>query len=285
MISEVTRISPAKINLYLEVKNRRKDGYHNIKSLMTFCDFGDQISVIKSKKFNLKVQGPFSKFLINKENLIEKSIRKMEDLYERDFKVQVILKKNLPIASGMAGGSSNAATFILCVKEIFGLKIIKGFDQLLLSLGADVPFCFFRKTALVSGIGENLTFTKKLKEYFILLVNPQIEISTREIFSNLIINKDKKNKNFNNKIANTFITKSNDLEPYVIKKHEIIGEILSHLSNCQGSVINRMTGSGATCFALFENFNDLERAEVFTKKVFKSCWIKKAKLSNSVKHL
>ena len=116
MISKVTLFSPAKINLYLNVKNRRKDGYHNIESLMTFCDCGDEITVNKSKKFNLKIKGPFSKFLINKENLIEKSVKKLEDFYERDFKVEVILKKNLPISSGMAGGSSNAATFILCMK-------------------------------------------------------------------------------------------------------------------------------------------------------------------------
>ena len=285
MISKVTKFSPAKVNLYLEVKNKRKDGYHNIESLMTFCDFGDEISVIKAKKFDLKVKGPFSKFLINKENLIEKSVRKMEDLYERDFKVQVILKKNLPIASGMAGGSSNAATFILCLKEIFGLKLIKGFNNLLLSLGADVPFCFFRKTALVSGIGENLTFTRKLKEYYILLVNPQIEVSTKEIFCKIVFKKDSKNQTHNNKITNSFIKKSNDLQPFAIKKHKIIGEILSHLSNCEGVVINRMTGSGATCFALFENVDDLVRAEVFIKKTFKSFWIKKAKLVNSVKYI
>ena len=285
MTSKITRFSPAKINLYLEVKNKRKDGYHNIESLMTFCDFGDEISVNKSKRFKLDVMGPFSKFLKDKENLIEKSLEKMETLYKRDFRVQVTLNKKLPIASGMAGGSSNAATFILCVKEIFGLKIIKGFDNLLLSLGADVPFCFSGKTALVSGIGEKITFTKKLKEYYILLVNPKIEVSTREIFSDLVFNKEKENQILNNNITSSFIQKSNDLEQSAVKRYKIIGEILLHLSNCHGAVINRMTGSGATCFALFENFNDLTKAEVFTKKTFKSCWIKKARLVNSVKHI
>ena len=148
-----------------------------------------------------------------------------------------------------------------------------------------VPFCFSRKTALVSGIGEKITFIKKLKEYHILLVNPQIEVSTREIFSDLVFSEEKENKNLKNNITNSFIKKSNDLEHLAVKKYKIIGEILLHLSNCHGVVINRMTGSGATCFALFENSHDLNRAEIFTKNIFKNCWIKKAKLVNSVKHI
>ena len=85
----------------------------------------------------------------------------------------------------MAGGSSNAATFITCVKEIFKLEEVDGFNELLLSLGADVPFCYNGKTALVTGIGENIKFTKKVKEYFVLLVNPNILLSTIEIFINI----------------------------------------------------------------------------------------------------
>ena len=158
MITTITKLSPAKINLFLEVKNKRNDGYHDIQSLMTFCDFGDKLCVSKSKDFRIKLDGPFSGSLINKENLIQKTVKKLENLFERKFNVEVVLKKNLPIASGMAGGSSNAATFITCVKEIFRLEEVDGFNELLLSLGADVPFCYNGKTALVTGIGENIKF-------------------------------------------------------------------------------------------------------------------------------
>ena len=158
MVLSLIKTCPAKINLFLEVKNKRKDGYHNIESLMTFCNYGDSLSVKKSKKFVFRVNGPFSKELFGKYNLIEEAKNKLEFLYKREFKVDVLLTKNLPIASGMAGGSSNATTFIRCIKEIFNLKDVSGFDNLLLSLGADVPFCYYGKTALVSGIGEKLKF-------------------------------------------------------------------------------------------------------------------------------
>ena len=288
MISIVRRLSPAKINLYLEVKSKRRDGYHNIESLMTFCDFGDEISVRKSKNFNLNINGPFSKSLLNKENLIEKSLKKLENFYNRDLTVDVSLTKNLPVASGMGGGSSNAATFILCIIEIFGLDVLEGFDELLLSLGADVPFCFNRKTAIVTGVGEKIFFTKKLQEYFILLINPNIEISTKEIFSNFVLDHNlvSKEKKITSCIdLNSFINKSNDLESYVKKKHDMVAKILLCLSKCEGSVVNRMTGSGATCFALFENINDLNNAEISLKDDFKNCWIKSTKLINAVKYI
>ena len=287
MTIAIKKLSPAKINLFLEVKNKRIDGYHDIQSLMTFCDFGDTLSVSKSKDFRIKLDGPFSSSLINKENLIQKTVKKLEDLFQRKFNVEVVLKKNLPIASGMAGGSSNAATFIACVKEIFRLEEVDGFNELLLSLGADVPFCYNGKTALVTGIGENIKFTKNLKEYFVLLVNPKIEVSTKEIFNNINF-KDISYKEDKVILSNLiklefFKDRSNHLENYAIKQFKIIGEILSYLSKIKGSVLSRMTGSGATCFALFDCIEDLEEAEYLTTKRFKDCWIKSTKLKNNIK--
>ena len=287
MTITITKLSPAKINLFLEVKNKRIDGYHDIQSLMTFCDFGDTLSVSKSKDFRIKLDGPFSSSLINKENLIQKTVKKLENLFERKFNVEVVLKKNLPIASGMAGGSSNAATFIRCVKEIFKLEEVDGFNELLLSLGADVPFCYNGKTALVTGIGENIKFTKNLKEYFVLLVNPKIEVSTKEIFNNINF-KDISYKEDKVILSNLiklefFKDRSNHLENHAIKQFKIIGEILSYLSKIKGSVLSRMTGSGATCFALFDCIEDLEEAEYLTTKRFKDCWIKSTRLKNNIK--
>lgn len=287
MTLSITKLSPAKINLFLEVKSKRDDGYHDIQSLMTFCDFGDILCVSKSDNFNIKLEGPFSSSLANKENLIYSTVIKLEDLFERSFNVEVILKKNLPIASGMAGGSSNAATFIACVKEIFELDEVEGFNELLLSLGADVPFCYKGKTALVTGIGEHIKYTKKLREYFVLLVNPKIEVSTKEIFNNIDF-KDISYKRGNINISNVinlecFKNRSNHLEKYAVKQFKIIGDILSYLSNIKGNVLSRMTGSGATCFALFDYIEDLEKAEYLTKKKFKDCWVKSSKLKNNIK--
>ena len=287
MTVSVTKLSPAKINLFLEVKSKRDDGYHEIQSLMTFCDYGDMVCVSKANDFKIRLEGPYASFLANKENLIHRAVKKLEELFKRKFNVEVTLKKNLPIASGMAGGSSNAATFIACIKEIFKLDEVDGFNELLLSLGADVPFCYSGKTALVTGIGENIKFTKNLKEYFVLLVNPKIEVSTKEIFNNINF-KDISYKKDTIILSNLiklefFKDRSNHLENYAIKQFKIIGEILSYLSKIKGSVLSRMTGSGATCFALFDCIEDLEEAEYLTTKRFKDCWIKSTKLKNNIK--
>ena len=93
MTIKITKLSPAKINLFLEVKNKRNDGYHDIQSLMTFCDFGDMLCVSKSNDFRIKLDGPFSSSLVNKENLIHRTLKKLEDLFERNFNVEVVLKK------------------------------------------------------------------------------------------------------------------------------------------------------------------------------------------------
>ena len=287
MTVSVTKLSPAKINLFLEVKSKRDDGYHEIQSLMTFCDYGDMVCVSKANDFKIRLEGPYASFLANKENLIHRAVKKLEELFKRKFNVEVTLKKNLPIASGMAGGSSNAATFIACIKEIFKLDEVDGFNELLLSLGADVPFCYSGKTALVTGIGENIKFTKNLKEYFVLLVNPKIEVSTKEIFNNINF-KDIPFKEDKIILSNLiklefFKDRFNHLENYAIRQFKIIGEILSHLSKIKGSVLSRMTGSGATCFALFDCIEDLEEAEYLTTKRFKDCWIKSTKLKNNIK--
>ena len=122
---------------------------------MTFCNYGDFLKIKKSDKFCLKLDGPFGVDLEKKNNLIEKAKYKLENLYKKKFDVEVILTKNLPIASGMAGGSSNAATFIKCIKEIYDLKDVLGFDDLLLSLGSDVPFAIMERQLWLEASEKN----------------------------------------------------------------------------------------------------------------------------------
>ena len=177
-------VSPIKLNLFLEVINKSKDGYHNLESLMTFCKFGDQIKIKKSTKFKFSIDGPFSKNLSTKSNIILNTIVLLEKYLNLKFNVEIILTKNLPISSGMGGGSSNAATIIHCLKNLYNFKIRKKeLDFLLFTLGADVPFCYYRKSAIVRGKGEKISFIKKkLFELPVVLINPLIEISTKQIF-------------------------------------------------------------------------------------------------------
>ena len=163
------------------------------------------------------------------------------------------------------------------------------FNDLLLSIGADVPFCFYGKTALVQGIGEKIKFLDyDLKEYYILLVNPGIEISTNEIFQSLKITNSgsKKMSVISKKLdINYFQKRDNDLEKEVVKKYRIVGEILSNLSSYKETLISRMTGSGATCFALFNDLDDLKKIESKIKREYKNVWVKASKLINSIEDI
>lgn len=279
-------ISPAKLNLYLEVKNKRKDGFHNLESLMTFCELGDIIRIEKSSTFKLKINGPFGRFLDLNKNIIVEAVNGLEQLYEREFGVSVTLEKNLPISSGMGGGSSNAATVIRAIHDIFEVDESQYLDNFLVSIGADVPFCYYGKSAIITGIGDKIQFVNHdLDDYHVLLVNPIKEISTKKIFEKLKIEKEKKVKKETKltQINLDFLKgKENHLESVAIKELLEINIILEFLRLKTNSLYSRMTGSGATCFSIFENKESLESAEKMIKLKFPLYWVMNTKLVNSI---
>ena len=288
MKENISMFSPAKINLFLEIKNKDRDGLHNLESLMSFCDFGDLIYVSKSKDLSLEINGPFSRSLIRKDNIILRTIYMLEKYLNTKIKVNIRLNKNLPIASGMGGGSSNAATIIHCIKQLFKINFDKNFNDFLFNLGADVPFCFYRRVAWVEGKGEKITFyPRKIPEYFVLLVNPNIQISTKRIFQKLKINFRKKKKPENRFVLEEdflgyLLKKNNDLEVPAIDQCDEIKFIINELNNNTESLLSRMTGSGATCFALYDKRIKLLEAEKKIKEIKENYWVKTTKLVNII---
>ena len=288
MKENISMFSPAKINLFLEIKNKDRDGLHNLESLMSFCDFGDLIYVSKSKDLSLEINGPFSRSLIRKDNIILRTIYMLEKYLNTKIKVNIRLNKNLPIASGMGGGSSNAATIIHCIKQLFKINFDKNFNDFLFNLGADVPFCFYRRVAMVEGKGEKITFyPRKIPEYFVLLVNPNIQISTKRIFQKLKINFRKKKKPENRFVLEEdflgyLLKKNNDLEVPAIDQCDEIKFIINELNNNTESLLSRMTGSGATCFALYDKRVKLLEAEKRIKEIKENYWVKTTKLVNII---
>ena len=282
-------LSPIKLNLFLEVIKKTSDGYHQLESLMIFCKFGDFIKIKKSNKFLFSIEGPFSENLSTRQNIIIDTVSLLENFFGMKFNIEIVLKKNLPISSGMGGGSSNAATVFHCLKNLYNLKIKKkDLDELLFSLGADVPFCYYRKSAMVKGKGEKIFFlNKKIRELPVVLVNPLIEISTKKIFENLNLNKSYKDKFDYNDIdkANLFDyleEKKNDLQPFAEKICPKIREISDFLKVKTNAKFSRMTGSGATCFSIYENKDDAIKAERILRSEFKESWIKRTELTNEV---
>ena len=276
----IKQFSPAKLNLYLSVIGRRKDGYHNLESMMTFCDYGDQIKIKKAKSFSLKIDGDFGNTSLIKNNIILKTVNEIEKRINQKIILDIKLTKNLPISSGMGGGSSNAANLLKCIINLYDIKFKeKELNDLLLSLGADVPFCYYSRTGVVSGIGEIIRFTKKIPEYYVLLVNPLVEISTKLIFNSINIEKNKKEEINEDNLISFLRSKKNDLEVSAIIQCNQIKSILKTLKNTN-SLLTRMTGSGATCFSLFKDKKDLNEADKIVDNLYPKFWKKKTKILN-----
>ena len=277
---QIIQFSPAKLNLYLSVIGRRKDGYHNLESMMTFCNYGDQIKIKKAESFSLEIDGDFGNASLLKDNIIFKTVNEIEKRINQKIILDIKLTKNLPISSGMGGGSSNAANLLKCIINLYDIKFKeKELNDILLSLGADVPFCYYSRTGIVTGIGEIIRFTKKIPEYHVLLVNPLVEISTKEIFNSINIEKKKKEKISENSLLSFLRSKKNDLEVSAIIQCNQIKSILNTLKKTN-SLLTRMTGSGATCFSLFEDKKDLNEADEIINNLNPKFWKKKTKILN-----
>ena len=283
--SEISKLSPAKINLFLEVVKKRPDGYHDLESLMTFCNFGDTIAMKKSKAFSINFDGEFGDVIKLEENIICRLINKIEQILEKKIKVNIQLTKNLPIASGLGGGSSNAATALKCIMELYGIKFSrKKLNSVLFELGADVPFCYYGKSAIINGIGNISEFTTDIPNYHVLLVNPLRRVPTAEIFKKISVEK-KLNKKFvytKKDLINTLNKRNNDLEHQASNLCKDIKEIKNTFTRETKQILTRMTGSGATCFGLYKDLNSLYDAEKIFKLKSKKMWIKKTRIVNNI---
>ena len=282
---EISKFSPAKINLFLEVVKKRPDGYHDLESLMTFCNFGDTIAMKKSKAFSINFDGEFGDVIKLEENIICRLINKIEQILEKKIKVNIQLTKNLPIASGLGGGSSNAATALKCIMELYGIKFSrKKLNSVLFELGADVPFCYYGKSAIITGIGNISEFTTDIPNYHVLLVNPLRRVPTAEIFKKISVEK-KLNKKFvytKKDLINTLNKRNNDLEHQASNLCKDIKEIKNTFTRETKQILTRMTGSGATCFGLYKDLNSLYDAEKIFKLKSKKMWIKKTRIVNNI---
>jgi len=265
----------AKINLYLEIDGKQK-GYHLLDSLFylhpTLCD---EISIEAASEFSLEVINNFSDQKITEspgENIISKSVNLLAEKFSLKPNIKITLRKNIPISAGLGGGSGNAATTILLLNQFFNLNLSwPQIYQIAEKIGSDVPFFIFcaeHKTnlALVSGRGEILRQApiKKI-DLPILLINPGISLSTKEIFTNFKLPSKPPKQIAINFSEENFLeiikNRKNDLEKVAKQKAPKISQIISFLQTQAGCQIARMTGSGATCFGVFDNKINLKKAK------------------------
>ena len=270
-----------KINLFLRVIKRLNNGYHDIRSLVTFCDLFDEISVktLNGEKDDIAFSGKFKKGINKKVNTITKvlfNLRNKNFLQNQSFKINV--KKNLPHGAGLGSGSSNAAALLNFFNLKMKLKLKKKeVEKIALKIGADVPIILEKKNTLLIGKKDRfLRFNNKLK-LSILIVYPNIKCSTKNMYKkNRVFTKSITRFNFNSKNKNRLINflkrEKNDLEKTVIKFNSAIGKIIKIIKKQEGCYFSRITGSGSACIGVFSNTKKAILTQKLIKLKFPKYW-------------
>lgn len=250
---------PAKINWFLNVFDRREDGYHNILSLMQEVSLGDLLTFEDSAEIEVVTEAAIP--LDN--NLVYRSAMLLKEFTGTKRGVRIKLEKEIPMAAGLGGGSSDAAYTMIGLNSLWNLNLsVHELMRLGERLGSDIPFFFQGPVAVVEGRGEKVSPVALTEKYTLLLVKPQIEISTawayKEFHGNsaVLTKKDNNIKLLCHALENgDFSSLSsilrNDLEPHVVKRHPVINNIKHELLS-KGAVFSSMSGSGPTVFGVFE---------------------------------
>ena len=266
---ETTEAAPAKINLALHVTGQRADGYHLLETLVTFTEAGDAIHVRDANADTFSISGPFGDLLRAGDggnNLVVRARDLLRDALvaagQSARPVAIHLEKNLPVASGIGGGSADAAATLRALLRHWNAGIVpENLAPIALALGADVPMCLESRPLIARGIGEDIEPVSDLPEFFLVLANPLKAVSTPEIFRRLL---DKANPPLPERKEGgwmDFLAQSrNDLEVPAKALLPEIGAIAGMLLQ-EGASLVRMSGSGATCFGLFHSFEAARKAE------------------------
>lgn len=264
----------AKINLILDVIEKRKDGYHNIDGIMQLIDLYDIVDVKISDEF--KITSNSKKIPLDEKNLVYKAYKIMKDKYKFKEKFSVYIEKNIPVSAGIAGGSSNAAAMIELVDELLNLNLsLEEKKEIGVLVGADVPFLLTGKTARTRGIGEIIDILSPIDPLNILIVNNEKEVSTPYIYQNITpsgknTRVDKlinyyENKNYREFFLNIYNTME-DVSIKIIPEIQIIKDKMVEM----GALKSLMSGSGPTVFGIFQDKDKLEKAYKYFKKIYKN---------------
>ncbi|MEX0695239.1 MAG: 4-(cytidine 5'-diphospho)-2-C-methyl-D-erythritol kinase [Rhodospirillales bacterium] len=256
----IAEAAPAKINLYLHVTGRREDGYHLLDSLVVFADIGDRIAAQPAETISLAYSGPFADALPEPEhNLVLSAARRLAEHFGINKGAALTLAKNLPVASGIGGGSADAAAAIRALIRLWGLPADDpGIMDIALSLGADVPVCLIGRPAVMRGIGEDLSLLSGFPSLPLVLVNPGVGVSTPMVFK-------ARTGPFSNSLAwpadadtaasalMALALAGNDLQRPAATLNPKIGTVMAALEAEPDVRLARMSGSGATCFAITDS--------------------------------
>ncbi len=288
----VAAFAAAKINLYLHVIGRRADGYHLVDSLVAFADIGDHLTAERAATLSLEVSGPEAAGLaaVGDRNLVLRVARLLAEHTGIAAGAALRLKKNLPVAAGIGGGSSDAAATLRLLSRLWQVSLDDPTLRALAArLGADVPACLYGRTVWVGGVGEHLEPAAVLPQTGILLANPRHQLPTADVFA-------ARRGPFGDAarfepmpadaaaLARMLMSRRNDLTEAAIALMPEIRKILARLGRLPGVLLARMSGSGATCFALFGDRGAAEQARVALTAAKPEWWCAAGGLVAEVEH-
>ena len=283
--------APAKVNLTLHVPRRRDDGWHELESLVVFSRSGDLLTLDPAAPLSLTVEGPRAAAVgPDADNLVLKAVRQLaaraDGLHVGAFR----LVKRLPAAAGLGGGSSDAAAALRLLARLNGFALD---DPRLMAAakatGADVPVCLGASARVMRGVGDELDARLELPALFALLVNPGVAVETKRVFAEMGLRPGEtqafgaKHPTIDSGIGREALFAAlkkarNDMEDAACVIAPVVGHVLSVLSAARGARLARMSGSGATCFALFEDCAAAARAARVIRRDHPSWWVKTAVL-------
>ena len=266
MLDKITEKSPAKINLFLRIINKRPDGYHNIRTAITFLNLFDEITIQPHQKFEIAYSGKFAP----KNNIFQDCIinRLFSFLKIKSPNILISIKKNFPYQAGLGSASSNAATVIKILENLDIIERKNIFDYV--NLGSDIPLFLNQKDSLVRGRGDlisNIIFPK----YYFLLIRPNFKCSTSKMYNSFVPSDFDYNSEFDLEEINDQ-DNGNDFEKILKKTQPEFILIYDYLENLDGVVFTRLTGSGSCLFSVFEKKQDAENAKNNFNKDFPELW-------------
>ncbi len=263
----VTMKAPAKVNLCLRITGKRDDGYHLLDSIVVFTEFGDQVTISEAEKDNLAVTGPFADQLTGSpdDNICIRALTAYRAAGGHIGPVRIDVEKNIPVGAGLGGGSSDAAAILKGLNRLNEQPFDDSqLHKLGLSLGADVPACLVGSSLRMQGIGELITPIKDVKPCHMLLANPGKPLATIDVFRALGANNLADKTALSSEImqAEDIVKAGNSLEPAAIGLMPEIGDLMDMLEASEHVQAVRMSGSGATCFAIFPTADSCAAAAI-----------------------
>lgn len=267
-MDEMSLKALAKINLGLDVLGQREDGYHEVRMIMQTIHLYDRVEIKKTKSPQIHVETNLFYLPVDENNLVYKAAKLMKTEFKIKEGVHITLQKFIPVAAGMAGGSSDAAAVMVGMNRIFNLGVKQSrLMELGLKIGADVPFCIMRGTALAEGIGEKLTALPPMPKCPILIAKPAVSVSTKHVYEQLRLTENTDHPNIDRIMENirkknlrgVAENMGNILETVTIREFPVIREI-KKLMKENGALNAMMSGSGPTVFGLYANEKEIRKA-------------------------